>query len=392
MTEPAPSTALRRTVGIAVTAFVMLGLAESGLGTAWPTLRLDVGRPISDLGVLLAVGLFGYMSSSALSGRVARRLGMGRTVLVAATVSLAGLVLYALSSSWPSVVAAAVTLGAGGGLLDSSINAYAAHRFSAGATNLLHAGFGIGATLGPIVMARAVASGAGWHAGYVVIAVAQTALLGMLWATRARWRPVAARDSAPDERLRFDPVVGLSLLMFFLYTGVEVAAGQWSFSLLTEGRGLGTDAAAAWVAAYWGGLTLGRLGLSAVASRLGAHRVLSVSMAGTIVGCAVLWWDPASLGVLGLPFAGLSLAGVFPTLVTLTPQRIGPGRTTAVMGYQLAAASLGAAILPWMVGWAVARTSLEALGPMLVGAAVTMAALHLTLDRRSRRRVAPRTP
>jgi fucose permease len=279
------------------------------------------------------------------------------------------------------VIAAAVTLGIGGGLLDSAINAYAAHRFTAGATNLLHAGFGIGATLGPIVVARAVASGAGWQAGYLAIAVAHAAVLGLLWRTRARWRPVAAPDSAPHEPVRPDLVVALSLLMFFLYTGVEVAAGQWSFSVLHESRGLGTDAAGAWVAAYWGGLTLGRLGLSAVATRLGSRRVLGLSMVGTIVGCAAFSWNPAGLGVLGLPFAGLSLAGVFPTLVTLTPQRIGPGRTTAVMGYQLAAASLGAAVLPWAVGWAVARSSLEALGPLLVGAATAMAVLHLVIDR-----------
>jgi fucose permease len=363
----------------------MLGLAESGLGTAWPTLRLDAGRPISDLGVLLAAGLVGYSSSSALSGRVARRIGMGPAVLTAAATSLAGLGLFVVSSGWVPIIAAAVTLGVGGGLLDSSINAYAAHRFSAGATNLLHAGFGIGATLGPIVMARAVASGAGWHAGYLVIAVAQALLLAVLWITRARWRPVAAPETAPYEAVRLDVVVVLSLAMFFLYTGVEVAAGQWSFSVLSESRGLGTDAAGLWVAAYWGGLTVGRLGLSGVASRLGPRRVLGLSMAGTVAGCALFWWDPGGLGVVGLPFAGLSLAGVFPTLVTLTPQRIGAGRTTAVMGYQLAAASLGAATLPWVVGHTVARTSLEALGPMLVGAAVVMAALHAVLDGRSGR-------
>lgn len=372
---------------MAVAAFVMLGLAESGLGTAWPSLRLDVGRPISDLGVLLAIGLVGYMSLSAVSGWVARRLGMGRTVVTAAAVSCAGLSLYVVSSSWLLVVVAAVTLGAGGGLLDSSINAYAAHRFSPGATNLLHAGFGVGATLGPLVMARAVASGAGWHAGYLVVAAAQGGLVAVLWTTRGRWQRVAAPEATPHEPVRLDLAVAFSLVMFFLYTGVEVAAGQWSFSVLSESRRMGTDAAGAWVAAYWGGLTLGRLALSTVASRLGSRRVLGFSMVGTTLGCVFFWWNPAGLGVLGLPFTGLSLAGVFPTLVTLTPQRLGSGRTTAVMGYQLAAASLGAATLPWLVGWAIARTSLEALGPMLVGAAVLMTALHLALDARGARSV-----
>lgn len=372
-----------RTVGIAALAFVMLGLAESVLGAAWPALRRDVARPTSELGILIAAGLIGYTSSSAVSGRVAPRIGMGATVLTAAATSLAGLSLYVVASTWVAVVAAAVTLGLGSGLLDSSVNAYAAHRFGAGATNLLHAGFGIGATLGPIVMARAVASGAGWQAGYLVVAVAQAAVLGTLWATRTRWRPVAAPETAAGEPVRFDIMLGSSLAMFFLYTGLEVTAGQWSFTVLSEGRGLDADAAGAWVAAYWGGLTVGRLALSAAATRLGPQRVLGLSMAGAVVSCAVFWWDPAGLGFLGLPCAGLSLAGIFPTLVTLTPHRIGAGQTTPVMGYQLAAASLGAATLPWVAGRAVAHTSLEALGPLLVGAALLMTGLHFLLERRT---------
>ena len=239
----------------------MLGLANEGLGTAWPSISVDTGRPISDLGVLLAAGLIGYTSSSAVSGRVARRLGMGPTVTTAAALSLMGLITFVAAASWVAVLVAAVVLGIGSGLLDSSVNAYAAHRFTAGTTNLLHAGFGVGATLGPIVMARSVATGVGWHVGYVVIAAAQAGLLVALWTTRGRWRPAAAVDeSTSNEPLRFGVVVTLSLMMFFLYTGLEVTAGQWSFSVLTESREIGTQAAGAWVAAYWGGLTVGRLG------------------------------------------------------------------------------------------------------------------------------------
>lgn len=373
------NTAVRRTEPIAVLLFVVLGLSSSCLGTAWPSLRRDVGRPVADLGALLAAGLVGYMTASTVSGQVTRRIGVAPGLLGAAGCSLAGLAGFATASGWAAVLASAVTLGIGGGLIDSSVNAYAAHRFTPGATNLLHAGFGVGATIGPVLMARAVASGAGWHAGYVVIAAAEAVMLGVLWVTRARWRP--EHVAAPHrDRVRPGRVVVLSLLMFFLYTGVEVAAGQWSFSVVGESRGLDTDAAGAWVASYWGGLTAGRLALGTVASRLGAHRVLGLSMGGTAAGCALFWWDPGGLGVTGLPVIGLSLAGIFPTLVTLTPQRIGAGQTTAMMGYQLAAASLGAAVFPWLVGLIVAHSSLEALGPVLVAGALAMAVLHVALD------------
>jgi fucose permease len=67
--------------------------------------------------------------------------------------------------------------------------------------------------------------------------------------------------------------------------------------------------------------------------------------------------------------------------VTLTPERIGSARTTAMVGYQLAAASLGAGAVPWLVGRGIAATSLEALGPMLLVAAALMTVLHVSLER-----------
>lgn len=384
-------TSLRRlptTVLVAVVAFVMLGLGESGIGTAWPSVSRDVGRPLEDLGTLLVVGLTGYSASSAMSSRIAQRLGLGATTAVSALTSFAGLTLYATAGSWALVMLAAFVLGSGGGLLDSVLNAHAAHRFTPGGMNLLHAGFGIGATLGPIVMATAVASGAGWQMGYTLIAAAQLAILALLWHRRDTWGPPPV--SAPrSRRFRFDGIVALSLAMFFLYTGIEFGAGQWSFSVLAEGRGFSTESAGAWVAAYWGGLTVGRLGLSAVATRLGPRRVLWWSMAGTMAAIGLFWWNPAGFGMWGLPMTGLSLAGIFPTLVTLTPQRLGPERTNAVVGYQLAAASIGAAALPWVIGRAIAASSLEAVAPFLAAGAVLMAGLNAVLDRRA---AAPRAP
>ena len=323
-------------------------------------------------------------ASSASSGALVQRMGTGAATVLAATLSLSGLATYAVSATWPWVLAAAVLLGLGGGLLDSTLNANAAHHFSAGAMNLMHAGFGIGATLGPVVMAVAVSRGTGWQAGYVVYVIAQSAMLVVLFVSRRRW-PGASEDIGrpPTVTRTFDAVIVGSLAMFFLYTGIEVAAGQWSFSVLTEGRGLSTVAGGAWVAAYWGGLTVGRLALSAVAGRLGTARVLSISMVGSIAATSWFWWNPSGLGVLGLPALGLSLAGVFPTLVTLTPVRLGPDRTTVMVGYQLAAASLGAAAVPWIGGRIIAATSLAAIAPFLVSAAATMALLNGLLNRRA---------
>ncbi len=366
-------------VPVAVAAFVVLGLTESGIGAAWPSLRRTVERPVADLGTLLVVGLAGYATSSAITGATVRRLGTGSSLVAAGSLSLAGLTLYATAHSWIGVLGAALLLGLGSGFLDSVLNAHAAHHFTAGAMNLLHAGFGVGATLGPLVMATAISRGSGWQAGYVIYAVVQACMLPVLVSLRSRWRPPPAGDASHRPHLPLRTAVAASLAMFFLYTGIEVTAGQWSFSVLTELRGFSTESGGVWVSAYWAGLMLGRFALSAFAGRLGPRRVLEIGIGGSVVAAAWFWLDAGGLGMLGLPALGLSLAGIFPTLVTLTPVRIGTEHTTSMVGYQLAAASLGAAALPWLTGRVIAASSLAALGPVLLVAAALLATLNTVL-------------
>jgi fucose permease len=372
------SPALRRSIVVALVAFVALGMSESGLGAAWPSLRRTFDRPVGDLGSLLAVGAVAYTTASAVAGRIVDRFGTGASLIAGTFLAVGGLVAYATVTVWVGGLLAAVVLGLGGGVVDTSVNAHAAHAFSPGAMNLLHGGFGIGATLGPVVMAAAVAGTGSSTIGYVFLAVVQLTLLAVLVGHRRRWRTVEIPHmSRPATRLGH--VALLTLAMFFVYTGVEVSAGQWAFTELTEGRGLSVAAGGAWTASFWAGLTMGRLALSTVATRLGPELVLSSSVVVAVMGAAWFWLVPDPAALMGLPVLGLGLAGVFPTLVTLTPQRIGQSRTNAMVGYQLAAGGAGVVAIPWLMGRIVAAAGLDALAPALAVAAAVLAVLHVVL-------------
>lgn len=159
--------------------------------------------------------------------------------------------------------------------------------------------------------------------------------------------------------------MSLLLVLFLVYTGVEVAAGQWAFTLLTESRAMPTAAAGWWVAAYWGGLTAGRLLFGVVGDRITADRLLDSSALVALAGLGLLWADPGGAGAIGLPIAGLGFAAIFPTLVSLTPARIGRDRSTRMVGYQLAAANVGAASIPWLMGLIAGTRGVGSLGPAL---------------------------
>ncbi|MGD2060264.1 MAG: MFS transporter [Acidimicrobiia bacterium] len=370
---------------IALAAFVMLGLVDGALGVAWPSLRSAFNRSVSDLGLLLAFGSVGYLTSSLSYGWLHVRSGTGLLLGFGAGLMTLGLAGFAFSPEWILIAISAICTGLGGGLVDTGMNAHAALAFDIRSINLLHASFGVGATLGPLVMTVSLTTSGAWRAGYATLGLLQIMTAALIWTRRERW--VAGEDetvgspTAPMHLRRW-----LLLASFFLYTGAEVAAGQWSFTLLTESRGMSTAAAGAWVAIYWAGLTAGRFLFGVFGDRVSLSGTLGGSALVSLVGIGLLWIDPGGFGQVGLPIAGLGFAAVFPTLVAITPARIGRDRSTSSMGFQLAAANLGAASIPWALGLIAAAYGLETLAPGLFIATLLLAGMHVLSDREARRR------
>jgi fucose permease len=261
------------------------------------------------------------------------------------------------------------------------MNAHAALEFDVRSINLLHASYGVGATLGPVLITISLTAGAAWRGGYLFLALSQIGIALAVWNSRSRW---TSRPDDPDQgqqvTVRRRRIL-LMLSLFFVYTGAEVAVGQWAYTLLSEGRGMSTAVAGTWVAAYWGGLTAGRLLVSVFGGRSTPSRTLNGSVVLALLGVGFLWWNPAGVGFAALPIAGFGFAAIFPTLISLTPARIGRDRSTRMVGYQLAAANLGVAAIPWTLGLLAQAYGLTVLGPGLFGAAGVLAILHLWADR-----------
>src|SRR5262249_11711428 len=145
--------------------------------------------------------------------------------------------------------------------------------------------------------------------------------------------------------------VWTSAILFFVYAGLEVGAGQWAYSWLVEGRRVPAGAGAAWLGVYWGSLTAGRVALGALTSRVSNETLLRTSIATLPLGVLVLWIGvgPAA-GAAGLLLLGLALAPIFPLLIATTPNRVGAVDATHAIGFQVAAFYVGSAALPSAAG------------------------------------------
>ncbi len=383
-------------VVIAFLAFVSLGLPDGVLGVAWPSVRRSFGLPLSALGTLLAAAMSGYLVSTFGSGAVVARLGVGRVLLASSAVTTAASVTYSAAPAWPVMVAGGVLTGLGAGAIDAAINAYAATRFAPRTISWLHASYGVGAMGGPLIMTAALTSGSGWRGGYAVIAVLLGAMTACFAATVRLWTLPAATgappgsdgDAAPPGLLATlrRPVVWTNVALFFLYTGLELTAGQWSYSLLTEGRGLSPAMAGSWVSAYWASLAAGRVLVGVAAAHLSTLAMLRIGMLGAPVGGLLLYADAgAAVSLLAMVTIGLSLAGIFPLMIAETPARLGKDATGHAVGLQVGAAYLGTAIVPGMAGILASRWGLETTPPFIVACALALLTLHEAAVRRARR-------
>jgi fucose permease len=373
-------------LAIALVAFVSLGLPDGVLGVAWPSIRRTFGLPQDQLGALLASAMAGYLTSSFSSGAVVARLGVGRLLFWSSALMIVNSLAYALAPTWGVMVAAGVLAGLGAGAIDAGINAFAAGHFSPRLVSWLHASYGVGAMLGPLLMTGVLTSGLGWRWGYAVIGLVLAAMAVSFLVTIRFWDLARPEPGSPDavrvpaarllETLA-RPRVWLNVALFFVYTGLEVSAGQWSYSLFTEARGVAPGVAGIWVAVYWAGLTSGRIVSGAVASRIPGDALLRLGTIGSVVGALLIWWDPGmSSGFLGLAVLGFALAPIFPTLIAQTPTRLGPSHATSAIGFQVAGAYLGTAAIPGLTGVLAVRGGLAVIGPCLFGTAALLLLLQ----------------
>lgn len=232
---------------------------------------------------------------------------------------------------------------------------------------IVHTGFGIGSTLGPLLVTVFLALGVSWRIAFASLGAADLilalAFLATVSAIEGNIGGAGRRPSAGDNRL----ILGLSVTVFFLYAGVAAGTGAWTFSLFTEGRGISDGVAGLAVAAYWAGMTVARIALGVFGDRLDPNRVLTVSGIATVASLTVMWLAPTPwFGIVGLIASGVSHGAVFPLEVLLTPRRFGAAFTPWAVGYEIAGANVGVAVLSGSLGLLVGRLGIDVVAPTLV--------------------------
>jgi fucose permease len=354
----------RAPVVLAYATFVLVGVGVGAGGVLLPAQIEDYGVDRATIGITFFTFSAGFMLAGTTAGALIERFGF-RISLVAGTGAFAVAALY-LASRPPFVafVVVQVVAGYGIGMLESALNAYLTKL--AGATTLLnrlHAFFGVGALIGPLLAAWMLRF-LPWPAVWLVLAVACLPLLaGFLAAYPPRVPSAPAPAGNPESTISVrsgllttvlrQPAVLLGAVLLAVYVGLEISVGNWGFSYLLAERGQPDLLAGYTISGYWLGLTLGRFVISPIATRVGLSAVgMTFTCLGGVTASAMLiWLAPATvLASAGFALLGFFLGPIFPTTMAVTPQLTTTRLVPTAIGVMNGVSVIGGAAFPWLAG------------------------------------------
>ena len=379
-------------------------------------MRQSLHAPVGALGLVLLAATAGSVLITVFIGRILRRTGVAALLAGGLLCFAAGAAGFAAAPVFGVILGVAVLFGLAAGTMDGGLNTAVGLSGRQRLLNLLHGAYGVGTAIGPLVVTIAILTGS-WRPAYVVLLIVD-GCLAVAWirqryaagpagapapapAPRAEAQPQAGAqpppgtqappgtqsppETEPQATARARPyraVVVAGIAVFFVYTGLEVAAGQWETTFARGDLHLSASAAGLATFGYWAALTAVRITLGLLRRGPANQRVVRWGGAVAVLAAALIWWQPGPvLTVLGFVLLGGSLAGIFPALVALTPGRLGADRAQHVIAWQVGAAAAGGAGISALVGLFIGSFGLSVLGPALTVLAGALVLTELILSR-----------
>lgn len=381
--------------------FISLGLPDSLLGTAWPVMHVDLGAPVAAQSLISIIISCCTIVSSLLTARLVRRLGTGRLTALSVALTAVAILSFSATNAFWQLCLIAVPYGLGAGAIDAALNNYVALNYGARHMSWLHCCWGIGASVGPLVMGWALGGRMGWPGGYLAIGAVQVAITVVLLFSISLWRRAAGagpagegesesgvedgeKSSTPTNReLLSLPGARAAIGSFGTYCALEGSIGLWIASYLTMARGIDASTAASIVAQFYLGITLGRLISGFIAQWLTSENQIRLGQALVAAGLTglIMLDGPLSAGACVL-VAGLGCAPIYPSIVALTPKRFGQRASQGLVSLQMACAYAGSMLVPPIFGLVAGAGG----SPLIPFMALALLATNVFLAERAARR------
>ena len=372
--------------------FISLGLPDSLLGAAWPSIYQGFGVPVSYSGVIFCIISVGTVISSLKSDCLTRRFGAGGVTAISVAMTAAALFGFSVSNSFWALCLWAVPYGLGAGSVDAALNNYVALHFASRHMSWLHCMWGIGASVGPYIMGAALSCNAGWHTGYRIIGGMQLVLTIVLVLSLPLWKTRSDADAEAQEAVSAEaltlkqifriPGVKAVLVTFFCYCSLEQTTSLWASSYLVLNKGIAPETAASFASLFFVGITAGRALSGFLTLKFNDTQMVRMGIGIIAAGAAAFFLpfgDTAALA--GLLLVGLGCAPIYPSIIHATPSHFGASRSQAIIGVQMASAYIGNCLMPPLFGVIANYTTIALFPYYLLAILILMGYMHEMLQK-----------
>ena len=370
--------------------FISLGLPDSLLGAAWPSMYTQMSVPVSYAGILSLLISAGTIVSSLLSDRVTRKLGAGAVTAVSVAMTAAALFGFSVTKSFWLLLLWAIPYGLGAGGVDAALNNYVALHFASRHMSWLHCMWGVGASIGPYIMGCALTGGQGWQMGYRYIALIQILLSAVLFLSLPLWQrqpDAESGKSAGGRPLSLKQVCSIAgareiLLAFFCYCAMEQTTGLWASTYLVRHLKLSAEDAASLASLFYIGITAGRAVSGFLTCKWSDRDMIRLGQSIVILGIGVMALPLGRNGAMvGLLLVGLGCAPIYPCIIHSTPAHFGAENSQAIIGVQMASAYVGTLLMPPVFGLIANHISIALFPAFLAAATAVMILMCERLNR-----------
>lgn len=328
--------------------FISLGLPDSLFGAAWPVVHKDFGVQESFASLYGIITGFCVGGVSFIAGKVIRKFGTPLVTFVSTLLTVLGLLIMSVSPNIVVMMLGAVVLGYGAGVIDTALNNFVSLHYKARHMNWLHAFWGIGVTISPLILSFFLTDEiSSWRNGYRVVALLQLFVAIIIAFALKNWRKIKENTEAQEipsenkksffEILKIKGVL-VSLLSQGLYCGMEFTIGTWGASFLVHIHALEPAEAAKWISLYFCGITVGRIISGFVSMKASDNTMIRSGIIISFVGMILLALPIGKISILGLLLIGVGFGPIFPSILHSVPDRFGKEYSADITGFHMGGA------------------------------------------------------
>jgi fucose permease len=360
--QPDKLRALARIVGCCVSA-AAAGWHDGCIGALIPYLQVYYGGVTDEKVALIFIGSFtGYTLASLLNVTFTTHLGLRRLIVLGAIVQGLASAVMALHPPFLAITICYGIAGFGIAIQDAQYNTYLAPLpGSSTKLGIVHAMYGFGALVSPIVatlfMQARIQPPLFYFTNVALCFVTTAVLLTGFGFNNSKFLDHQDDDSADSDEsiasLRTvvkSRVVWTALVFISLYTGAETTQAGWAVTFLMRERNGGSKSGYA-SAAFYGGLTSGRIVLLPLTAYLTENRAISL-YAIIALGMQILIGVSPSfiINLLAIGICGLVMGPVYPVTVSIITKATPRGYHPGALSLLACVAQSGSALFPFVVG------------------------------------------